>query len=276
MWIKEQELKKGDEIVVTQSEGTLLLSKEREHTGLAVTLTVDNPLLARAGILNGYRKGYAKIVLTLAHEKQIALVDEICHHNLLGFELTKKNGKQCTLEAFSEPQADQYELILSKFFATVKDMLAVYTESLEQKKPLDHDALHTLEERALKYMNFCRRLANQRSGSTASFTILFLHELSRAQRELYHALSLLRTHKEALSCKLLLSSLGGLMLTLEQAYASRTLSMLSSFSEHHQAYAEEGERKLIKGGKEALIFHRLLLSGRHCYHAISPLVGVIL
>lgn len=273
-WVKEQELKKGDEVFCEEEEGNLIISKDRVTTKTSLTITTADPFLAKQIILNGYRRGYHRLVLTLADPKQIDLVEEMCHLNLLGFEVTKREGKQCVIEALSEPTPDQYALILDKFFASFLDLFALVEEANEQKSTLDSASLESLEERILKYSNFCRRLAARKTGPKASFTNLFLNDLNHSQRELYYALQLLKLPKVSPGMLAFITSLRALLIQIHQAYTTQDIAKVRSFLQHYRAVETQGE-VLMRKGVEPFLVHRFLLSAQQLYRAVSPLCGLL-
>lgn len=273
-WVKEQELKKGDEVVCEEEEGNLVISKDRVTTKASLTITTSDPFLAKQIILNGYRKGYHRIALTLADQKHIDLVEELCHHNLLGFEVTKREGKHCIIEALSEPTPDQYPLILEKFFATFFDLFALVEEACEQKSTLNGASLTSLEERILKYSNFCRRLGACKTGLKASFTSIFLNDMNHSQRELYHALKLLKLPKVSPRILALIVSIRELLMQIHQAYTRQDIAHIRLFLQHYSEVETQGEA-LLKKGIEPFLVYRFLLSARQLYRAVSPLSGLL-
>lgn len=275
-WIRDNDLKKGDAVSLSEEQGDLLISMVNKNVKTKVAVSSSHPFIAKAIILNGYRKGHTILALSLADAKQAQLVEDICYHNILGFEVTKREGKECIIEALSEPELEQYDVILKKFFFSVKELYALYEERLSNSTSISLAEITSLEERILKYVNFCRRLAGRKTGKRASFTNLLLNELNHAQRATFHSLITLQKSKfPSPALHPLIQTIKKMTQLIEQAYTEQQIDSLDLFPPLYETFTKEGERALLTEKKDLLALHHLLTAGRNVHHSVSSLVGLL-
>jgi len=267
-WIVEQGLKRGSEVSISQEAGAVVIrakgsARVRE---ISLTLVGEDESLVRTLITNAYRTGIEKIHVTFGTQAQYSLLSQTVKTKLLGFQITHKEKKSCVIESITEPDATQFENILSKFFLSIKQMLEIALCRAENKQ-VEED-IDELEDRIMQYENFCLRcLSREARSSSVDFLQLVIHNMNHGQRDCYHALSSLK--KSSLDAQLV-KYCAQIVAILMDAYTRKTTEKL-----HEIHLIEENEKKLLRKPL-TLTSHHLASAVRFFYLANSPLAGWII
>ncbi len=270
-WIKEQGLARGKIVDVSQESGAIVVraSGSARVRETAINLSGEDESLIRTLITNTYRTGIDKTTVTFDSEKQYKLLQNTVKTKLLGFQITQKDKKSCVIESVTEPDAAQFDNILSKFFLSAKQLLLLaHDRASGQAVSEDIDEL---EDRIIQYENFCLRcLSREARSSAVDFLQLFIHSVNHGQRECYLALSTIK--KSTVDASFSASCVEILALLVE-AYTNRTTEKL-----HKIHSIEVSTRKSLQSSRKGLPMssHYLANSLRHLYLANSPLAGWIM
>ncbi|MFA6462015.1 MAG: AbrB/MazE/SpoVT family DNA-binding domain-containing protein [Candidatus Woesearchaeota archaeon] len=280
-WIKAHKLRKGSEVEIEASSSQIILApnliKIKRDTEIKLSDLTESSI--RTLITNTYRKGFDRITVHYQDEAQFKILKEVILNNLIGFEIINNNKGVCLVENITEPTSEQFEVILKKIFFNI-DLLFDKTMERLTTSPEDQE-YKEIENRIIKYDNFCRRIVNKNKleHTSPEFFWTFLTLINHGQREIY-LLNKIIDEKE-LSPKnvlKLLEKTKELYRLIQEAFFTKKTE---NFSQIHQL-----EKQLIYGqGYQALktvapseriaIYH-LLAAIRNFYQSNSPLLGLIL
>jgi len=280
-WVEKNKLEKGNELSIEESGKNLIISPDKigkkTETNTILINSIESSI--RTIITNSYRAGYDRIKLHFNDEKQFNLLQKIVKSNLIGFEIIKKEKDFCIVENITEPTFDQFDNILKKLFLNIDELFEITKKRFANSKEIED--FNEVEERILKYDNFCRRvitkqkLIKQNSEMFWTFLVLIIH----GQRELYHLNKILdkkiKISKETTS--MLEESLRMFKL-IEEAYYKKDKEILGKVHELNKEHVFKKGYALIesKKGKEAIILFHLITSIRQFYLANSPLSGLLI
>lgn len=158
-WVDSKGFRGGDEIDVSEMDSSLVIgSPVKERKEIVVKINEGNKEDLKNILTHLYRKGFFKIVFENVDVDQIKEIKSITNELLLGFELTEKNSKSCTVENISEPSEEKFEVMLKKLFFINHEMIEVTLEDFKEgtfKSSTEIEEMKKLHDRLIL---FCRRL----------------------------------------------------------------------------------------------------------------------
>lgn len=282
-WVDENKLIQGNEIEVEEHGKDLVISptKSKKKTEAKISLTDSTESSIRARITGAYRKGFEKIEVDFKNKKQLEILNDIIKTKLIGFEITQTNEKKCIVENITEPSKEQFETILKKIFLNIDELFSITKIRLNIEKKELQENYKEIEERIMKYDNFCRRiiLKERIITSTPELFWSFLSLVMYANRELYHLNNIIK--KKISPSKELVEIFNGthkIFKLIEEAYFKKDIGKLE---EVHQLQNEMIYKKVYKfletkKGDENKIVYHLSACIRELYKANSPLTGMLI
>ena len=278
-WVKEHQLQKGDEIDVKKVENNLIVStkelKFKSETSIELINLSESSI--RTLITNTYRKGHDKIQVHFKNEAQLRILKNVIKTKLLGFEITKRDKNKCIVESITEPSADQFDNILSKFFLGIEELFEITEKRFNN--PKEKYDFEEVEETIQKYENFCKRIISKRKltqkNSEFLWTVLTL--LLHGQRELYH-LNRALNFKVSDSVKKFLKETKKVFDLIKKTYLEKKVSSLAELHELNKELMYKKAHSLLEKtkGKETIILYYLISATRKFFQVNSPLSGLIL
>ena len=194
-WGKKYNIKKGDELEVTESGNKLIIDTQKGFTLNEVTIDVSN--LDRTSVLlcvrSAYRKGYDLITLTYSNpltthlrigkEIKVSSIinDEVLR--LMGVEVVQQKENMCVIKSILEHSGKDFDTILRRIFILINEMVK---DNVEGIKNNNRQLLETMEDRhdnVTRFISYALRLLNkynyqdQQKIPTMYYLIASLEEL---------------------------------------------------------------------------------------------------
>jgi phosphate uptake regulator len=279
-WIDAHHLSKGDEVEIEDSEGKVIISpkKSKQKRETTIKLIGVEESLIRTLIGNTYRLGYDRIRVEYENDEQFNILNEIIQKRLIGFEIVKKESKKCIVENVTEPAEDQFDNIMAKLSMNIDELLKNTLAKCNNEN--ESENIEQLQDRILKYDNFCRRiLLRRRLDSKASIHLAFLMMMVHGQREIYYLNKAigknLKISGETLN---LIDELIKMRKMIEEAYEEKKPELLTEINKFGRKliYKEGYDCLENKKGKENVLIYHLLACARDFYQAVSPLSGLLM
>ena len=276
-WIKENNLKKGSEIDLEQADNNLLISsKPIEEVKKETTIKLANLTESsiRTLITNTYRRGYDIINVNFENEKQLKILNQVIKTKLIGFDITKKQKGFCIVESITEPSIEQFDTIFRKIFFNISELFEVTKKRMKGKETNDYEEI---EERIMKYDNFCRRVISKRKiiNPKSEFLWTFLTLLIHGQREIYH-LNRILPKSASDKAKEFLENAKTIFELIKKAYLEKDIHLLAKVHSLEKELIYKKGYSLLKKTKEAPIIYHIMLAIREFYQSNSPLSGLIM
>ncbi|MBI2102530.1 AbrB/MazE/SpoVT family DNA-binding domain-containing protein [Candidatus Woesearchaeota archaeon] len=163
-WVKENNIKKGDELTVDLNNNQLTIFPH--NTGVEkktmLFFKAKEEYLDRI-LMSKYREGYDEIVVKYDDPATIEKIRETLKY-LLGLEIIDQTGHSCIIKNISQGSHEDYPAMLRRLFQimlTIADSCLEYTKTKEEK--YRHTAID-LRETLVKLQQFCLRLINQQNS----------------------------------------------------------------------------------------------------------------
>ena len=281
-WIKKFNLKKGDEVDVSEYKDSIVIKKQgiegKKQTEIKAEKETESIL--RTLLVNAYRSGYDKVLIRYKGEKQFEELKKTIKNYVLGYDITKKEKDFCIVESITDPSPDQFDAITNKIFFNIKELITVTKQRLE-KYNLKYD-YEEISLRIHKYSSFCRRIVAKRKKEVKDINLFWTFHtlLVHGQRDLFHLNKYLDKNRIKVS-KETLELLDGIYKIIEliiRSYSKKDTANLEDIHELEKNLVyKKGYLLLSKTkGKENIVIHHLLDSIRNFYLVTSPLMGLLL
>lgn len=173
-WCKKFEIKKGDEMEVTEEGNRIIVSTENE-TGLS-SIEVDVTDLDRSSIIyvirSIYRQGYDEIKInfkapTSFHYRLNEKINviSVIHEEVnrwIGAEIVQEKEKFCLIKDLSQISSKEFDNVLRRIFLLVID---ASKDMLDALKNHNYKLIETIEDKhatITKFVSYCIRLLNKK------------------------------------------------------------------------------------------------------------------
>ncbi len=278
-WIKQFNLKKGDEINIEEVDNSLIISKEskKEKKKVKLNLTNYTESAIRTGIINSYRSGFDIIEINFKDNNQYKIILNTINNYLIGFDVIKKEKNICVIENITEPSEDQFDVLFRKILYNIS-LLINGTEARLKEEAKFED----YEEIVLsihKYDNFCRRVISKNNifGNESKLFWTFSGILIHGQRELYHLNKFLDKNKVNFKNFEFFNHVKKIFDLLSQGYVQKDISKLEDLHELEKKIIYSDFYKLVQTNKkENIVLYHLAVAVKNFYLASSPLIGLLL
>lgn len=157
-WVDKKGLTKEDTISITESNGDLIIRKDKitEKTSMIDLNKTDLEYL-HYWLTHIYRKDYSKIVI-IGKDIPTTEINKLVEKLLLGFSVTNHSKDKCVIENIAEPSGEKYESILRRLFFIIKNDITLIQESLtKNNQSILKEAINSREQFD-KYVYFCKRV----------------------------------------------------------------------------------------------------------------------
>ncbi len=279
-WVKQQNLKKGEEISLEEVNNTLVISRERSPRKLRTTviITSNNESAVRTAIVNTYRTGYDLIEIAFQTKEQYQMVVNTIKNYLIGFEVIQRGKTTCLIENITEPSPEQFEVLLRKMLYNIV-LLMEHTEKRLRRETTLED-YKTIVLTIHQYDNFCRRVIAKQNQSGIKTILLwtFLVLVIHGQRELYHLNQFLdKQHHSTFHHFSFFTQVKEIFGLLKEGYIKRDRKLLEKIHELEKKIIYHDFYGLVqKNQKEIIVLYHLATAAKNFYLASSPLQGYFL
>lgn len=160
-FVTENNLKKGQEIDVIESENGLFISPQINKGRNSISIDVSNQREVIKKILGAtYKSGYDQIKIKFSLFDELKEIKYSIQNQFAGYEIIKQEKDTLLIEKISEDDFQQFDNVLRRFFIIVNEM------GSEIQKAIENDNLEWLQSASLiKYesdrlADYCRRAIN--------------------------------------------------------------------------------------------------------------------
>jgi phosphate uptake regulator len=160
-WVKEKELKKGDEIEVAENSGNLVLSldKTRPHRKIEIDLSGAGTMLKK--ILGAtYKTGYDEVKIKFSNPEELEKVRTLIREQFRGFEIMSQSKGDITIKNVAELNFKDFDDTFKRFFTVINQ---VSEESFDAISKNDFEwakNITFLKKEIDRYADYCRRMIN--------------------------------------------------------------------------------------------------------------------
>lgn len=188
-WVKEKNLKKGDEIDLIEEDKGLLVSpvlRNREIKKINLKLAGMDSETQRDVLLALHKKGYDEIKLSYEDPRTAKDIHSMLNELNLGFEIIRQGSNSLVIGNVSNPESEQFDNLFRRVFRIVVEYKRKIQAVVERKEEITESCFshRTSINRITK---LCRRIIIKENKALSSFIFSFLDDFER----IAYALSLL-------------------------------------------------------------------------------------
>lgn len=267
-WVRRHTLGEGAAVDVDFLHEDLLISAgQQEPATVSFTLPSAEETVVRTMIVNAYRAGFDKMLVTFDSERDI--IRRVVEHYLIGFDVFDLGKNQYSLEQVSTPDYDNFEGLIRRQFIFIEHLLRLVLT------PTD-SALNEYVIKTMRYENYLKRCAvkNIFFHQAGPFVWEFLKLQTQIGRECHHLQHALLHEglKFDAATKKLLEEIIAMLDLLKSLYLSGDFALLASLHEHEKRVVRREGMKTLK--KNSVTYY-LLRIAKNIYLAGSPLTGML-
>ncbi|MBI2572323.1 phosphate uptake regulator PhoU [Candidatus Woesearchaeota archaeon] len=159
-WVRENNVKAGDEVNVESFEKGLTVSLSQIHKS-EKALEMDVSSYSKRSLMhllnNAYRTGYVRFTLHHPTKAQRQFINDFTSTNLLGFEVVEENQTKMIIENIAEPSTDKTDIILRKVFLITKQMAELVYQDISSNSFTNLETITKFKETIDSFTNFTRR-----------------------------------------------------------------------------------------------------------------------
>lgn len=161
-WAQLHNIKKGDELEITEEGKSLKVSTDRGLELEKANIKIKNPAhFMKRSISSLYKLGYDEIEVSFDDAKVIDLIQsEITE--LLGFEIVNQSERSCTLKNIAPGLDTEFDSILRRIFLMNLSMANDSYEAISKSDFERLDDIMKVEATNNKLTNFCERMLNKK------------------------------------------------------------------------------------------------------------------
>lgn len=161
-WVRQQGIKKGDEIDVVEEEDKLVISLEKEPEEIKKTINLDDfGLMCNRVILANYLKGVDELELKFSKPEQIKEIKDKITSRLIGLEIIKQTQNSVILKEIVGFSRQNLDIIIRRVFSIIESMINELLEALEKgQKDLNHIVM--IDKDINKIIYYSIRVLNRR------------------------------------------------------------------------------------------------------------------
>jgi len=161
-WVKQQGIKKGEEVDVEPKNNTLLIStqsfpaeqKKTDVSGL-------NVMLGRyVGAL--YKAGYDSIEMRFKTKEQLETIQNILMRTCIGLEITEQGSRHIIAKEISKTEPEEFEGVLRRLFLFLISVAEDSVEAIKNSRFDEVEKITLRDDNINRFADFCRRIINKK------------------------------------------------------------------------------------------------------------------
>ncbi len=163
-WVKQQGIKKGDEIDVEERGkelviGTREINGEKEK-GIEVDISNLNERVVR-WTLGAFHKIYDEIVIKYNKPDSLKIVINLMKELFMGYAIIEQTENKCVLRCISKVSESEFDAILRRAFLVTLAISESSLEAIKKGKLKNMNELISLEHTNNQLTNFCQKILNK-------------------------------------------------------------------------------------------------------------------
>lgn len=168
-WIKQKGIKKGDELRVEESAGSLVISTgaQQEIKRRVVDATGLTERTLRWALSGLHKQGVDEIEIQYANPFTVQIVQDLIRDTFLGFALISQKDKSLVIRQISRDADDQFDVVLRRSLLVTLSLTEGFADALQRKDWEELTSLEYLEKTNNQLTNFCIRLIHRGEAGAA-------------------------------------------------------------------------------------------------------------
>lgn len=165
-WAKANNVKKGDEVEVVETENSLEICTSKVHKDATTSIDINptEPFFNRT-IHRFYTKGYNEIRINFRDKKDLGNIEKYVQ-TIVGFEIVEQGENYCILKSIAEESKEEYGVIFKRMINITITMGKSMIESISKQEYERLENISEMDKMVNKLNRFCKRILNIYSRHT--------------------------------------------------------------------------------------------------------------
>lgn len=160
-FVKENNLKKGQEVEVVESEKGLFISPQKNKEHKSVSIDVSDQLKVIRKVLGAaYKSGYDELNIKFSSFDEIKEVKHCLQSQFAGYEIIKQEKNSMFIKKISEDDFEQFNNVIRRFFIIVGEMASDMNEALKKDDFAWLKNVSLIKYESDRLADYCRRAIN--------------------------------------------------------------------------------------------------------------------
>lgn len=198
-WVKEFEIKKGDELEVEKDGRKLIiLTENNTNSSKGILNASDFSGFVKRRISTAYKKGIEELEVRYSEPSVLKHINDALKY-LMGYEIVQQGKGYCIIKNIAKTIEEEFDVLLRRIFLLILDMHEEGINAIKEKNFEKLRDVSLAEETNDKLTNVCKRLINKRNESNNSNLLYcIVWELEKIADE-YEELFVLLSEKKRIS-----------------------------------------------------------------------------
>ena len=201
-WCKHLNIKKGDEVEVSEKGNTIIISTEKkdELKKAYVDITKLGTYVERF-FHAFYKAGYDEVSIRYSVPEQLDEIQRVLSTTTIGYEIVDQKANTCVVKSIAESTESEFGPMLRRTFLLLKSMLDSMADAMEKEDFSQAGNIIALEIVNNKYTGFCRRVLNKGyDPSNAPLLYCTVEELEKIADECKYLCKYINENKNKVNC----------------------------------------------------------------------------
>ncbi len=158
-WVKQQGIKKGDEIDVEEREGMLNIGGIKKDIPSKVEIDISNlnESIIWRYLMSSYRKGFDQVNVKFSDPKIIRTIEKVIS-NLIGFEIVSQKSNECLIKDISGIKGEEFDNVLKRVFFILISMSEEFLDFIKKEELEKLGTIIRSDSQLNKFTDYALRL----------------------------------------------------------------------------------------------------------------------
>jgi len=160
-WADANNLKKGEEIEVSESGANIIISAKKHYEHRKIELDISNakPMIKRI-VASAFKSGYDEIIIRFSSFDELKTVQELSREQFSGFQIIEQAKDRIILKNVSENNFEEFPNVLRRFFLVLNQVAEEFSQAAEKNDFRWMKNIALMKTESDKFADYCRRAIN--------------------------------------------------------------------------------------------------------------------
>ena len=157
-WIKNNQLSKGEELEIEESEDKLVICAKRKQRIKKISVDVtDAGLMIKKIVGATYKAGYDEVNVKFKSFEELEAVQKLIKEQFTGFEIISQTKEMIVIKSISKLEFEEFEESLKRFFTILNQISTEASQAIIKEDYSWLKKITLLKKESDKFADFCRR-----------------------------------------------------------------------------------------------------------------------
>ena len=266
-WVKQESIKRGDELFVDVQDNKLMVSKE-DTADIFQSIEIDctQPNVFDKNMISGlYQTGYDEIKVKYSGTDVLDKIKTRIQEECIGFDILEQDTNSCIIRSISAEFDIDFNEMFKKNMQVMVDMISKMVETVEKGQIAKLKNIRQLEKLQNKFQGFCLRYISKnrfpQNPKRTSEAYVFIRETENICDCLKRICDEMTTNKIKIGNKILqyMKKVEKLIIALYNMYYNIDNESRNFINRDGKKIYQEGYNLIRKtSGNEGVVLHNLI------------------